>query len=131
MPGPKPTLTKDKARAVLSHLEAGVSLTKACDTVAIGVSSYYRHIEGYPDILEEIKSVLDAQKHSRREQAVETIFDAFKKDWKAAAWWLERNYPHEFGRFQPNRAPVIPTKIVVVEEEVPLPDFLERAGVRR
>ena len=115
MPGPKPTLTKDKARAVLSHLEAGVSLTKACDTVAIGVSSYYRHIEGYPDILEEIKSVLDAQKHSRREQAVETIFDAFKKDWKAAAWWLERNYPHEFGRHQPRTAPVIALGRYVVQ----------------
>ena len=131
MPGPRPTLTKAKAKTVLDHLGGGETLAKACESGGVGLSSYYRRIDRYPDILEEIKRVLSTQKQTRRERAIETILAAFEKDWKAAAWWLERNYPHEFGRYQPNTTPVIPTKIEVVEEEFPLPDFLKRAGVRR
>lgn len=101
MPGPKPSLTKPKARAVLNQLNQGMTLSSACEIVGVGVSSYYRRIESYPDILKEIKKVLDAEKRTRKDLAIETILDAFESDWKAAAWWLERNYPSEFGKAAP------------------------------
>ena len=125
MPGPQRTLSKVKARAILAELRDGKTLGIACDTVGMGMSSYYRHIERYPDILEEIKKVLDAQKRTRKELAIETILSAFQTDWKAAAWWLERNYPAEFSRPRPRHEYKGQQIRVVIEGPPETPRFLQ------
>jgi len=61
------------------------------------------------------------QKHTVKEEAVQTIRDAFETDWHAAAWYLERRYPNEFGRKLPNQSNE--TTFVVRNELGPRPRF--------
>ena len=122
MPGPKPSLTKAKAKEILNRLLTDHSLAVACAETGVGLSSYYRHIHRYPDILESIKKALEAQKNTRKELAIQTIVEAFKMDWKAAAWWLERNHPNEYAK----RVPVhdsTPQEIIIRNELGPRPRF--------
>ncbi len=102
-PGPQPTHTEAKSKAILRCLTVdGLNLGQSCKKVGVGIHSYYRRIDAYPEILSDIKSALDAQKRVIKEEALQTIRDAMKSDWKAAAWYLERRFPNEYGR----RAPV-------------------------
>jgi hypothetical protein len=122
MPGPKPSLTKAKAKEILNRLLADQSLAVACAETGVGLSSYYRHIDRYPDILEPIKKALESQKNTRKELAIQTIVEAFKVDWKAAAWWLERNHPSEFAKRLPAHDST-PQEIIIRSELGPRPRF--------
>ena len=120
-PGPKPSLDEIKAKAILKHLESDLTLAQSCKKIGVGLSSYHRHIGSYPEILGSIKEWLDAQKHTVKEEAFQTIRDAFNDDWKAAAWYLERRFPNEFGRKAPVEAE--PQTIVIRNELGPRPRF--------
>ena len=120
-PGPKPSLNGIKAKAILKHLESDLTLAQSCKKVGVGLSSYHRHIGSYPEIMGAIKGWLDAQQNTVKEEAVQTIRDAFKDDWKAAAWYLERRFPNEFGRRNPSEAE--PQTFVVRNELGPRPRF--------
>ncbi|MDA7645214.1 hypothetical protein N8642_02540 [bacterium] len=120
-PGPSPSLNEIKAKAILKNLESDLTLAQSCKKVGVGLSSYHRHIGSYPEIMEAIKGWLDAQKHTVKDEAIQTIRDAFRTDWKAAAWYLERRFPNEFGRRNPSEAE--PQTFVVRNELGPRPRF--------
>jgi hypothetical protein len=120
-PGPSPSLNEIKAKAILKNLESDLTLAQSCKKVGVGLSSYHRHIGSYPEIMEAIKGWLDAQKHTVKDEAIQTIRDAFRTDWKAAAWYLERRFPNEFGRRNPSEAE--PQTFVVRNELGPKPRF--------
>lgn len=44
---------------------------------------------------------------------IQTILKASEKSWQAAAWWLERRCPDEYGRMVKEEKP---TNIVTIEE---------------
>jgi hypothetical protein len=120
-PGPSPSLNEIKAKAILKHLESDLTLAQSCKKVSVGLSSYHRHIGSYPEIKGAIKGWLDAQQNTVKEEAFQTIRDAFKDDWKAAAWYLERRFPNEFGKRLPVEAE---QKTFVVRNELgPRPRF--------
>jgi len=96
-------------------------LAQSCAKVGVGIHSYYRRIESYPAILSDIKKELETQKHTVKKEAIQTIRDAFAIDWHAAAWYLERRYPNEFGRKIPNQDGE--TKLVIRNELGPKPRF--------
>lgn len=96
--GTPPKLTEEKALAILSHIGQGKFLKEALGLESISSSSFYRHIEDFPEIHGRIKEAMEQQKSLFKEEALRTIRDAFATDWKAAAWYLERTYPCEYGR---------------------------------
>jgi len=52
------------------------------------------------DFTERIKKAELEGNQTRKEAAQAAIFKAFDKQWTAGAWWLERNYPEEYGSKQ-------------------------------
>lgn len=93
---PAPTLTESASKAVKNHIRSNLTLALSCKKAGVGLSSYHRRIDSYPDILGSIKKALEAQKTMVKE-AIQTIRDAFATDWKAAAWLLERRHPSGYG----------------------------------
>jgi hypothetical protein len=96
--GNQPKLTTEKAARILEHIEAGKFLKDALGLENISQSSFYRGLERMPELKEAFKEAMEAQRSAFKEEAIATIRAAFKESWQAAAWWLERNYPSEFGR---------------------------------
>ncbi len=93
-----PSLTAAKAKAILAAVEGGSTIIAACLKAGTSPASWYRAQNRFPESLIALKKALAANKEAVREEAEQTIRQAFATDWKAAAWWLERVYPNEYGR---------------------------------
>ena len=70
------------------------------DTVRQWRTRLQEEEEGTPT-LDELFTFFEADKKAIADARLERlarIEDASKKSWQAAAWWLERKYPDEFGQ---------------------------------
>lgn len=85
--------------AVLATIEEGASVADACARHGVGKTRFYE-IVGTDGRSERLKKRLKKAQRTRdadmRETAIEALRAAFSTDWRAAAWWLERNFPREF-----------------------------------
>ena len=124
-PGPLSTVSESKAKAIAVSIESDLTLEQSCRKAGVSRSAYYRAIGDYPEISARIKKALSAQQESIKEEASQTIRDAFKTDWKAAAWWLERNFSAEFGKVQPRRDVEGHTVRVIMESYEESPRYLQ------
>ena len=87
---------------LLKHIRAGVPFKYACEAVGIPYHTYSEWVRKgkrqsrgqYHDFYEEVKKAR-GRAISRN---VAIIQKAAEKQWQAAAWWLERVCPDEFGR---------------------------------
>jgi hypothetical protein len=103
---------------ICSLLKQGHNIKTACDAVNISQTTFYDWMADKPDFSESIKK---AKAHAKR-VFISTIAKAAAKsvevecpgchkkfdvsmpnDWKAAAWWAERNYPDEYALVQTHR----------------------------
>jgi transposase len=86
-----------EVRALTWHLDAvillsqGVSVVELCDVLGISRATYYRHLKADEDFAHQV----------RRARALVSV-DLLRviqeaRDWRAAAWLLERRYPDEWG----------------------------------
>lgn len=105
-PGGRPSsLTEETVDDIVRMLERGAYLTHAAAAVGVDRRTLYRWLEQGGKDLAEGRNTEEATFHSRVAQArakgrvamCQVIDDAAKRDWRAAAWMLERTDPELFG----------------------------------
>lgn len=72
---------------------AGTPIKHAAEACGIDRNTIYAWLESDPALSAEIKKRRAMAVHER----VEIIRQAMPKQWTAAAWYLERQHPEEFG----------------------------------
>ena len=84
----------DVAKAILGAIELGVPFRHAVAYGGISESTFGRWRKQYADFDDAIKAA-EARAVMGRLGRIRRAED---ESWQAAAWWLERRYPQEFGR---------------------------------
>ncbi|MAA78563.1 MAG: hypothetical protein CL916_04830 [Deltaproteobacteria bacterium] len=72
-------------------LSRGVSVVEACETLDVPRSTFYRHLNSDPTF----KHQVERAKTLVSIELFQIIRDA--KEWRAAAWLLEKRFPTEYG----------------------------------
>lgn len=92
-------------------LAGGMGRVDSCALAGISYETFTVWMEKKPEFSESIKKA----EMICKQRNIARIQNASKKNWQAAAWWLERKHPEEFAIRQklehsgPNGGP-IPTK---------------------
>ena len=74
-------------------LSRGVSISEACRTLGVSRAAYYRHVDKSPSFrmqVERARLSIDAE-------MTLAVVHAGKEDWRAAAWYLEKRNPRDWG----------------------------------
>jgi hypothetical protein len=93
MPRPH-KLTPTLRRQILGLLRSGVGLGRSARMAGIHPDTAGRWIAERPDFAEAVEAARAESTGFLERQ----IAQASRRDWKAAAWILERRFPEEFGR---------------------------------
>jgi Winged helix-turn helix len=102
--GRQPDAIETKAAARLADfLGDGVTLETACAACGIARRTVYNWLEraqevGAPAEYVEFAELIELARASGEARNVRLIADAAEKDWKAAAWLLERNAPERYAK---------------------------------
>ncbi len=105
-PGRPTKLDDDRAKRIVDALAIGATIRQACDAAGIDAATYHRWIErgnsGDPDD-DAYRDFRDAATRARTQAELRMVgvvqaAAASGKDWRAAAWYLERRRPDEWGR---------------------------------
>ena len=101
--GGRPTkLTPEVTAAIVAAVREGAPMYLAAEAAGVSrraIIQWERKGEAEPDGIYGV-FVRDIKK-ARAEavaQHIATVLKASEKSWQAAAWWLERQHPEEFGR---------------------------------
>ncbi|RME86622.1 MAG: hypothetical protein D6785_03015 [Planctomycetota bacterium] len=96
-------LTPEIQEAIVKSIQNGCTYKEAVEKVGIGISTFFLWMEKgrkgksgkYVEFMEAIKKA-EAKAISF---AVSCIFESARKgQWQAAAWWLERRFPEDWGK---------------------------------
>ena len=105
----------DTAKAIIGAIELGLPYRHACAYGGISEDTFARWRVKYADFAESVKAA-EARAVAGR---LARIRRAEEDSWQAAAWYLERRYPQEFGRtvqdVNHGGQPDNPTPIVIVK----------------
>lgn len=123
---PRPTIISDEIiDKVVAALRAGNYITTACAWAGISNDAYYDWMNRAeePDADPLYKRFSDEVKRARAEAEVANVQIIRKSaeagTWQAAAWWLERSFPAQWGRKTeisgPNQGPI---QVEVSREEL-------------
>lgn len=96
-------LTPDRQEKLLEAIRAGNYIQTACTYAGISKQTYYnwKHTAETPDAPEWAVDLFDAIENARAQAEVRNVAliqRAATTQWQAAAWWLERSFPQQFGR---------------------------------
>lgn len=72
-------------------LAQGMSISEACQEAGVSRSTYYRRLNADPDFRHQVEYA----QQSVKSKCLTKITSA--NDWRAAAWYLEKRYPDEWG----------------------------------
>ena len=84
----------DRVKPIIHAVEQGVPYRHACAIAGISEGTFARWRARYSDFDDAIKAAEGRAVAGR----LARIRMAEDTSWQAAAWWLERKYPLEFGR---------------------------------
>lgn len=115
----KPKCTKELIAEAVELKSGGMSNRDMCAVLGVSESTFYKWLsdprsKNQSELSEALKKAESKWKASLRGR----ISKASDKDWKAAAWMLERTYPEEFGRdrhLRPQKGDQAPTVVLGVE----------------
>ena len=112
-------LRNGKKAAVLEALRQGNNRRAACEAVGIGHTTFYRWLEEDGTLRDAVeKAEAEAEQYF-----VGRVKAATAEQWTAAAWWLERKRPDDWGKRErlehtgPNGSQI---KIVVEYADAPI-----------
>ena len=75
------------------------TIESICQVVNISQQTFYRWRHEKSEFNESIKKAIEVRDFTGKSLAISTIFQAMENGtWQAAAWWLERNFPEEYGK---------------------------------
>ena len=106
------TLTADLSRELISLLQRGLTQTDACAAVGLARSTFYDWLARGRDLtlanpdqmtieelrLSEFSDAVAGARARAKADALAAIRLGMRDDWRAAAWFLERSFPAEYGR---------------------------------
>jgi transposase len=101
---PRPSLlTPERSERILGLLRSGVFIETACQACGIGTTTYFRWLKNADDpdadpMYREFRDATTCALARAQVRAIELITLAGHKDWRAAAWFLERSFPEKYGR---------------------------------
>lgn len=87
--------TPENVAAILDAIRTGAPFTHACRYGRISFETFNEWRKQYPEFSEQVKEA-EGEAVKGWLDHIETA--AKNGSWQAAAWKLERRYPHEFGR---------------------------------
>ena len=95
-------LNQDLQTKLCNYIEKGIPIIYSCQLVGITRATYYnwynKGTSAKSGKFKEFVKAVEKAKAVAISKSVETILTASKKDWKAAAWYLERIAPNEFSK---------------------------------
>ena len=86
--------TPETSKIILDAIGLGVPFRHACAMAGIDESTFSRWRDRYADFADAVKAA-EARAVAGRLARIRRAED---ESWQAAAWYLERRYPQEFGR---------------------------------
>lgn len=89
---------KDHIDKIKEALENGKGRVQAAGLAGISYETFTVWMETKSEFSEMVKRAEGIGKDGNKYYAISCIFAKMKDQWQAAAWWLERNYPNEFGK---------------------------------
>lgn len=83
--------TVERRREILELVATGLTRDDACEVAGIHRASLYRWLKDATYATQ----LTQAEMHNKL-RCMTLVQNAGKRNWRAAAWWLERKYPLEF-----------------------------------
>lgn len=83
-----------RERAILAALEAGCTKEAAAGFANIGRMTLWRMIQANETFRDAVQKAEDFAESN----AIRFVVAAMPDNWQAAAWWLERRRPAQYGR---------------------------------
>jgi len=92
--------SKEMVNKLVEAIDEGKGRVGACKYAGISYDTFsiWMKDENKSELSEAIKKAEDKFNVSIDQIAVMSIVSAMKKNWTAAAWWLERKHPETFGK---------------------------------
>lgn len=90
--------TKSTINKIIGSLQQGDGRVRACKAANIHYSTFLEWIEKKSDFSELVKKAEEVGYDRLKDLARRGVVEKFASHWQAAAWWLERKFPEEFGR---------------------------------
>ena len=102
MAGNKSKLTHEFIKDATKLAEGGLRNVDICKALGIHESTLYAWLKDEKNpMARELSEELEKARAKRKAFMIQTITKAAREGtWQAAAWYLERVYPQEFGRCQ-------------------------------
>jgi len=111
-------LTAERFTTILKAIENGLTITSACKAAKVGRSTLYRELESDWDKRDALKKAEEQRDRMITDEAVAAVHSAFGEDWRAAAWWLERNHPERYSLRSDFRPKAEEKKEIHTDEDV-------------
>ena len=119
---PRRTKLTDRLQAdFLAAIRAGVPVRHACGALGIHEATFYRWLRHPAPRYRAFSEAVERAREEAYLGAVANLRAAMREDWRAAAWYLERRHPEEWGR--PYRDPERYGRVAVtVDRTAPPPE---------
>ena len=92
--GPKGLFTPQLQKEVCESVEQGNTFKTACEAHGIGERTLYDWMKRYP----AFAAAVYVSRSRAKAKLVRVIVKQAPRDWRAAAWILERSWPNEYAR---------------------------------
>jgi hypothetical protein len=87
---------KEHIDIIIEKISEGHGRVNACKAAGINYQTFINWMERELEFLEAVKNAERVGADKIKDLAQLAIRSKFDKQWTAAAWWLERNYPNEY-----------------------------------
>jgi hypothetical protein len=85
--------TEQNVDAFVKAIRMGMKIKNSCELIGISQETYFTWMKEHPEFSDSIKRA----RGERTQEALAIIRKAAIKSWQAAAWYLERTFPDQYG----------------------------------
>lgn len=117
-----------RSALVLQALSRMSSKASAAEAAGVSYSTYQYWYNNFPEFKKKVDDVLEDVGQRGKTIAIQAIFNKMDTQWQAAAWWLERNFPDEYGRVDRMKMDVTDKKMIFTIGNNDATQFIEKPG---